>query len=363
MSQPFFVRSLSLAERKAIRKLRKRPPNVEVYRRTQAVHFSSEGLKVHQIAEIVGRSRVSVTRWLHKFDKHGLPALWPGKSTGRPRRLTCDQERELEAILSRGAVSNGWSNELWTASRVAQVIQCHFGFEYCASHVSGILRDRLGWTCQMPTYQVRERDEVEISRWKNRHFPRIQLSAKKRKAYITFIDETGFMLAPTRRRSYSPRGKRPVFKVSEPHDRISTICAITVSPINRRANLFFYLLPDNENFYGRPLVSFLELLDRQIRAPLTIVWDSVPFHAAAPVKSYAAKTAHVRIEPFPPYASELNPADGVWCYLKSSRLGNYAPLKLDQLRARVETELDRLRRRPDLLRGFIRRTGLMFTSD
>ena len=31
MSQPFFVRSLSRAERKAIEKLRKRPPNVDVY--------------------------------------------------------------------------------------------------------------------------------------------------------------------------------------------------------------------------------------------------------------------------------------------------------------------------------------------
>ena len=76
MSQPFFVRSLSRAERKAIQKLRsKRSPNLDVYRRVQAVYFSSQRLRVQQIAEIVGRSRLSVARWLHEFNTHGLPAL------------------------------------------------------------------------------------------------------------------------------------------------------------------------------------------------------------------------------------------------------------------------------------------------
>jgi len=97
MSQPFFVRLLSLAERKAISRLRKRPPNVEVYRRTQAVYFSSKRLKVQQIAEIVGRSRISVTRWLHEFDRHGLGALWPGKSTGRPSKADADFQAAIRA--------------------------------------------------------------------------------------------------------------------------------------------------------------------------------------------------------------------------------------------------------------------------
>ena len=56
MSQPFFVRSLTRSERTAICKLRRRPPNLDVYRRAQAVHLSSQGLKGPQIAEIVSCS-------------------------------------------------------------------------------------------------------------------------------------------------------------------------------------------------------------------------------------------------------------------------------------------------------------------
>ena len=90
MSQPFFLRQLTRSERAQVRKLRKRPPNLDVYRRVQAVHLSSQRLKVHRIAEIVGRSRVTVTRWLHEFGIRGLPALWPGKSPGRPPKVDAE---------------------------------------------------------------------------------------------------------------------------------------------------------------------------------------------------------------------------------------------------------------------------------
>ena len=61
MSKPFYVRRLTRTERAQIRKFRQRPPNLDVYRRAQAVHFSSQRLKVQQIAEIVSRSRITVT--------------------------------------------------------------------------------------------------------------------------------------------------------------------------------------------------------------------------------------------------------------------------------------------------------------
>ncbi len=62
MSKPFYVRRLTRTEQAQIRKFRKRSPSVDVYRRAQAVHFSSQRLNVQQIAEIVNRNRTTVTR-------------------------------------------------------------------------------------------------------------------------------------------------------------------------------------------------------------------------------------------------------------------------------------------------------------
>jgi hypothetical protein len=54
----------------------------------------------------------------------------------------------------------------------------------------------------------------------------------------------------------------------------------------------------------------------------------------------------------------LNPADGIWRYIKHHRLPNYAPPDLGVLRQTVTAEMDRLRKRPDLLRSFVRFTKL-----
>jgi hypothetical protein len=64
------------------------------------------------------------------------------------------------------------------------------------------------------------------------------------------------------------------------------------------------------------------------------------------------------VECFPPEASEINPADKVWGYVKYGRLPNYAPPDLKELRHRITSEFRRLQKRPDLVEALFRRTGL-----
>jgi hypothetical protein len=71
-----------------------------------------------------------------------------------------------------------------------------------------------------------------------------------------------------------------------------------------------------------------------------------------------AKDPELVAELLPAYAPELNPADGIWRHIKYGRIPNYAPQNLSELRQTVTAELDRLRKRPHLLRGFVRFTKL-----
>ena len=89
-----------------------------------------------------------------------------------------------------------------------------------------------------------------------------------------------------------------------------------------------------------------------------MLWDQIPIHQGALVEQYVANEPGVAIEPFPPYAPELNPADGIWRYVKHGRLPNYAARDLGTLRRTVITELKRVRRREKLLGSFIRFTKL-----
>ena len=179
-----------------------------------------------------------------------------------------------------------------------------------------------------------------------------------RRAHLVFIDECGFMMEPIVRRTWAPRGQTPVIKIANPHGRISTIGALTISPVRSRFGFYFHLLADNANFRGDSIVDFIDSVRHRIEKPLIVLWDQIPFHRSEPVDRYARQHKDVVIELFPPYAPELNPVDYVWAYVKYGRLANYCPRNLEELRKRVTSELSRLKTRPDLLKSFFHATGL-----
>lgn len=167
------------------------------------------------------------------------------------------------------------------------------------------------------------------------------------------------MLTPTVRRTFAPRGQTPIHYSWDRHDRISAISAITVSPKQHRLGLYFLLLPDNENAQAEDVVCFLRLLQRHLRRPLTVVWDRSKIHdRSKAVQDYLAKNRRVVTEKLPPYAPELNPDEGVWNHTKYARLCNFAPADTDDLRQRLTSHLEQLRRRPDLLASFIKHAKL-----
>jgi hypothetical protein len=107
-----------------------------------------------------------------------------------------------------------------------------------------MLDDRLNWSSQRPQRQHPDGDDAALARWREQEFPRILSEAVRRAAHLAFVDETGFMLNPTVRRTYAPRGKTPAVRVADPHARLSVIGAITVDPKRERVGLVYNLLGD-----------------------------------------------------------------------------------------------------------------------
>lgn len=170
-----------------------------------------------------------------------------------------------------------------------------------------------------------------------------------------FLDESGFMLTPTVRRTPAPRGQTPILKSWDRHDRISAISAITVSPSRRRVGLYSQLLPDDTNVRGEDTVAFLRELRRQLPVPMTILWDRGNVHDRSKVvRAYLAEHPAIETEKFPSYAPEANPDEDVWGHAKYGRLANFTPEDTAELRTVLTKELERLHRRPKLLASFIR---------
>lgn len=323
-------------------------------RRKRAVQAVADGESRKTVANVLGVHYKTVARWVRAARKSGGLDAKP-QHRSKPGLSDADL-RKLEGLLAKGAKAHGWHNELWTAARVARLIERKFGLDYHPEHVRKILKRRLGWTSQKPRRMARERNDKEVARWVGDEFPRIVREAWQRSAYLVFLDESGFFLTPTVRRTFAPRGKTPVLKAWDRRDRWSAISCVTVSPVAGRPGLYFDLL--DHNVHGEDVVAFLAELSRRL-GRLTVVWDRNQIHSKSKaVKTWLADHPDVVTEDFPGYVPDLNPDEGVWGWTKYGRLANLAAADKGELWDRVVEELIEVKLRPDLLRGFIQQTGL-----
>ena len=154
------------------------PADLEA-RRRRAVALLEEGLGVREVARQIGCSPTSVSRWHAEVRARGPDALRPKPASGRPPRVTARQRATLLKLLLKGATAHGFSTDLWTLPRVAEVIARTFGVRYHPAHVWKILRGE-GWSCQKPERRARERDEAAIQRWRTVRWPHIKKRPPRR---------------------------------------------------------------------------------------------------------------------------------------------------------------------------------------
>ena len=143
------------------------------FRRRLAVEHLREGKSINAVAKIVKASPSSVWRWKNAWEQKGLPGLAGKPHPGRTPRLNHAQKKQLVKLLLRGPRAAGYTTDLWTLARVAEVIEKRLGVSYHPNYVWHILR-RLGWSCQKPEQRARECDEEAIRRWRERDWPRIK---------------------------------------------------------------------------------------------------------------------------------------------------------------------------------------------
>ena len=134
-------------------------------RRWRGIELLKGGLSLTAVARLLGCSHSSVILWRDMHRLRGKSGLKAKPASGRPAKLRPAQRKKLPTLLLRGALAWGYSTDLWTTSRIADVIQREFKVRFHRAHVSRLLFD-LGWSCQKPERRAIERDEEAIERWK-----------------------------------------------------------------------------------------------------------------------------------------------------------------------------------------------------
>ncbi len=316
------------------------------------MHLKQHDWYQRDIAEVLGVSEVSVSRWLARARSGGVEALLARPTPGCPPKLTANQKRQIPEFLWHGPEAYGFRGRVWTCGRITRVIEEEFGVRYHKGHVSRLLKE-LHWTPQTPIRRAIQRDEEAIRRWREEAWPELLRRARRERRMLVFEDESGFYLLPGVVRTYAPVARTPVLREKQTRDHLSVMGGLT--PAGK-----VYTLVRQPSFNGWHCIEFLVHLLRVAGPRLLVIWDGSPIHRRREVAEFIANTrGRVRVETLPGYAPDLNPWDeGGWHHLKNVELRNLACRDLEELHEEFHLAIHRLRAKPKLVQSFFAQAGL-----
>ncbi len=133
-------------------------------RRLRAWELQRQGWTQRAIAAALGVTPGAVGQWMSRAKRGGVVALRRRPAPGPRPRLTAAQRARVPALPERGAEAYGFRGEVWTAPRVAAVLERAFGVRSHPAHVSRLVR-ALGWSSQTPVRRASQRAESAIAAW------------------------------------------------------------------------------------------------------------------------------------------------------------------------------------------------------
>ena len=327
--------------------------------RRMALERVREGEKPSAVIGSYGFHRSVIYRWMKaaKGRGKGLRALASRKGTGRPKKLTTAQERQVfRWINGKNPLQYGFDFGLWTPQIVRELVVREFGVRLSLASIGGMLA-RLGLSAQKPLQRAYQRDPEAIERWQRETYPAIARRARREKADVYFWDESGFRAGAVQGTTWGVKGETPV--VHTPGQRQSIGAASAVS-----AKGAFWFATYKGALSGELFVDLLKKLMYRRKKALHLIVDGLPAHKKAVVKDYVASTqGKLTLHFLPGYAPDLNPDELVWSHAK--RTGNARrPLRAgEKLEDRVRTQLADIGNRPALVRSFFKHPDVAYISD
>jgi transposase len=102
-------------------------PHSELAIKLQAI-ISAAKHPVGTVASVMGFNRVSMWRWIRRFQEQGLAGLEDKPRGHNPSKLTPAHKKEIERWLNSGKDAEG-NHVHWTLQKLAQEIQKLWGIE------------------------------------------------------------------------------------------------------------------------------------------------------------------------------------------------------------------------------------------
>jgi transposase len=327
--------------------------------RKQAVRLRDKGQTIVKVAEVLGVHRNAVSGWCKIYEKEGVKGLKAGKRgrrEGEKRTLTEEQETEIQqAICDKTPDQLRLTFALWTRQAVQELIKVRFGITMPVRTVGDYLK-RWGFTPQKPLKQAYEQRAPEVERWLNEEYPEIAKRAKDEGAEIHWGDETGLRSDSQHGRSYAPKGKTPVIRLSAKRVSINMISTVT-----NQGKVRFMLYRDGMT--ASMLIKFMQRLIKDADRKIFLILDNLRTHHAKRVKAWLKEhEADIEVFYLPSYSPELNPDEYLNCDLKAGVHSKPPARDYRGLAKRVVSHMRKLQKLPGRVAKYFKHPKIAYAG-
>ncbi len=314
--------------------------------RIRAVEQVQAGASPEAVIRALGFSRGCIYEWLARYRSGGWDNLRAKPLHGRPRKISGPQMKWIyNTVTLKSPQQFKFEFALWTRRMIRTVIKERFGIELSLVSVGRLLA-QLGLTCQKPLMRAFEQNPTLVEQWLRDTYPAIRARAKRLGAEIFFGDEAGVRSDAHTGRTWAPRGKTPVVRVTGARFGLNMISA--VSP---KGELRFMVV--RGKVAAKQFGEFLKRLAFKATRPIFLIVDGHPVHHAATIRRLVQSfEGKLELYFLPPYSPELNPDEWVWNDLKNNGLGRISIAGPDHLLRSAVSHLRQLQRTPALVRSF-----------
>jgi len=303
-----------------------------------------KGLPITVVARAYGTDRITVYRWLLRYESEGEQGLLRRPVAGRPRKLTDLDQHALRAMVLAPASQYGYETDFWTTRRLIQVIQSEFEVSLSKRTVLRRLHEA-GLSYQKPEREYFELSQEERAEWIRSEVPRIRRAVRKYKAILYFQDEANISLTALLAKTWAPCGHTPKQRVTGKRGGVAALSAIT-----RRGQLLFRLL--QKRIASAEVIDFLsQMLTHHRRRHLVVVMDQAPPHVSKATKAFIASQPRLHVFHLPKYSPDWNPDEKVWNHLKHQELKGHQARTISELSTLAHEKLTAMSKDPELLKG------------
>jgi transposase len=315
--------------------------------RRRAVVAVKAGFTQAAVSTVLGVSPQAVSRWVNAFARKGNQALRAGKRGRRPGEQKAldprQQARLRRAVIGKHPDQVALPGLVWTRPQVRDLVRRWFGIGLSLVTIGKYLRS-WGLSPQKPIRRAYEQDPEAVARWLEQEYPAIAAQAKKEKAIILWLDQTGLRSDAAVGTTWAPVGQTPVVGKTGKRFGVNVMAAIS-----NKGELYFTCYTGS--FTGPVFLAYLDRLVRHLDRKIHLIVDGHPVHRRVNIRTWLAEHVdQIQMHFLPGYSPELNPVELLNHDIKH-HVAQANPANPTELAAAAASHLRRRQNQPEAVKA------------